>query len=57
MKTGLKTLFFVLLAEAKRRRAETLVGIQSKSASGFSLKKFGFRSVFGAEILKKPPFN
>ena len=29
----------VLLAVAKRRRAETLGGIQSKSASGFSLKK------------------
>jgi hypothetical protein len=31
--------FSVLLAVAKRRRAETLGGIYSKSASGFSLKK------------------
>ena len=31
--------FSVLLAVAERRRAETLGGIQSKSASGFSLKK------------------
>jgi len=31
--------FSVLLAEAERRRAETLDGIHSKSACGFSLKK------------------
>jgi len=31
--------FSVLLAVVKRRRAETLGGIYSKSASGFSLKK------------------
>ena len=31
--------FSVLLAVTERRRAETLGGIQSKSASGFSLKK------------------
>ena len=31
--------FSVLLAVAERRRAETLGGIQSKSACGFSLKK------------------
>jgi small nuclear ribonucleoprotein (snRNP)-like protein len=31
--------FSVLLAEAKRRRTETLGGIQSKSASGFCSKK------------------
>ena len=43
--------FSVLLAVAKRRRAETLGGIYSKSASGFSLKKvrisFRIRSTVG----------
>jgi hypothetical protein len=43
----------VLLAVAKRRRAETLSGIQSKSACGFSLKKvrisFRVRSRIGQQ--------
>ncbi|MFH0972488.1 MAG: hypothetical protein V1768_00615 [Patescibacteria group bacterium] len=48
-----------LLAEAKRRRAETLGGVQSKSACGFSLKKvrisFRVRSQIGCcEFVASP---
>ena len=44
-------IFALLLAEAKRRRAETLGGIQS-SASGFSLKKVRISSKTRSRLVR-----